>query len=211
MPRMHQQLQVSVTRVATGLAIAVLLAIGFALLIHFNGGDARPIAEPALCLGVGALLSMILPTLVNIRGWQPPWRRPLRTYWAKTKSVLLMPRRLQFSVRSGLIYLTVFCCWLGFCVDRVHRLRYAAAAIVLAGGRVSYQSREPFVRVRSVGIARQTGRWDDQSIRRLVPHIRVLEPRRIVVGTLASEAMLHEIQAEFPNVELYFMHPRSGG
>ena len=208
---MHGQLQFSLTRVVAGLAMAVFLAVGFALLIHFNGGDVRPIVEPALCLGAGAMLSMLLPSFLNTRLWQRPLSHPLRTYWARLKAVLFTPRRLQFSVRSGPIYLTVFCCWLGYCVDRVHRVRHAAAVIVQAGGRVSYQSREPFVRVRAVGIARQPGRWDNESIRRLLPHIRALQPRRIVVGSLASEVMLDEIEAQFPNVELYFMHPRSSG
>lgn len=198
-----QYLQFSLTRVATGLVVAIVVSVPCAMLIFFNGGDVRPVVEFAVCLGIGAALSMIVPELIGARRLQVSLRRPLWTYWTKLKSVFFTPRRFQFSVQSGLIYLTVFCCWFGFCVNRLHQVRAAAAEIVKSGGRVSYQSREPFLRVRSVGIARQGGPWDDDTIRRLFPHIRVLNPRRIVVGTLASKTIVTAIKDEFPAVELY--------
>jgi hypothetical protein len=213
MPPMHRHLQFSLKRVLCCLAIAVLTSIACAAAIHANGGNVRPIVELAACLGVGAVLSIVVPELLQAPQQAERLQRPRWTYWAKVKSVLFTPRRLQFSVRSGLIYLTVICCWLGYCVDRLHRFRHAAAAIVQSGGRVSYESREPFVRVRTVGIARQGGPWDDDAIRRLLPHIHVLDPRRIVVGNLASETVIAEIEAEFPNVELLANRRsrRSGG
>jgi hypothetical protein len=184
---MQRHLQFSLTRVLAGLAIAVVVSIACAVVIHLSGNNARPVVELAGCLGLGAALSMAVPQLLHARPWHRSWRRPLRAYWAKAKAALFVPRRLQFSVQSGLIYLTVLCLWLGYCVDRLHRLRDAADVISRAGGRVAYDSREPFVRVRSVGIARRGGPWDDGTIRRLLPHIRALNPRRIVVGGMASE------------------------
>jgi hypothetical protein len=204
-----QHVQFSLTRVGIGLVIAVVVSLPCAMLIFFNGGDVRPVVEFAVCLGIGAALSMVVPELLRAWRRQTSLRRPLRTYWTTAKSVLFTPRRFQFSVQSGLIYLTVVCCWLGFCVDRLHQTRAAAAEIVKSGGRVSYQSREPFLRVRAVSIARQGGPWDDDAIRRLFPHIHVLNPRRIVVGTLASKTIVADIEAEFPAVEVFF-HGRGG-
>jgi hypothetical protein len=198
---MHRHLQFSLTRVFASLAIAVLVSVSCVATIHFSGGNVRPIIEFAACLGVGGALSMTVPRLWQARG-RPTWNRPFRSCWAQTKTALFAPRRLQFSVQSGLIYLTVLCFWLGYCVDRLHRYRSAADAIVRAGGRISYESREPFIRVRTVGIARRGGPWDDDTIRRLLPHIRALEPRRIVVGSLASQAIVDQIETEFPTVEL---------
>ena len=206
---MHRHLQFSLTRVVAGLVIALLVSVACVAMIHFNDGNVRPIVEFTLCLGTGGALSLTLPQLWRARGREVS-RRPYRWYLAQARAALFARRRLQFSVQSGLIYLTVLCCWLGYCVDRVHRYRRAADAVVRAGGRVSYESREPFVRVRTVGIARRDGPWDDDTIRRLLPHIRVLQPRRIVIGSLASPTIVTQIEAEFPAVELVFHHTRPG-
>jgi hypothetical protein len=206
---MHRHLQFSLTRVVASLAIAVFVSVSCVAMIHFNGGNVRPIIEFAVCLGIAGALSMTVPPLWRARG-RGAMRRPFRAYLAQARATLFAPRRLQFSVQSGLIYLTVLCFWLGYCVDRLHRYRSAAEAIVRAGGRISYESREPFIRVRTVGIARRGGPWDDETIRGLIPHIRALEPRRIVVGSLASQASVAQITAEFPGVELV-IRARPGG
>jgi hypothetical protein len=204
---MRRHLQFSLTRVFVCLTIAALVSVARVATIHFNGGNGRPIVELAVCLGIGGALSLILPPLWRGRGVS---RHSFRSYLAQARAALFAPRRLQFSVQSGLIYLTVLCCWLGYCVDRLHRYHSAADAIVRAGGRVSYESREPFIRVRTVGIARGGGPWDDETVRRLLPHIRVLEPRRIMVGSLASPTIIAQIEAEFPAVELVLHRTRRG-
>jgi hypothetical protein len=198
---MYRHLQFSLTRLLAYLAIGVLVSVACVAAIHVSGGNVRPIIEFGVCLGIGGALSMTVPPLWQARG-RGLLRRPVRSYLAQARAALFAPRRLQFSVQSGLIYLTVLCVWLGYCVDRLHRYRSAADVIVRAGGRVSYESREPFMRVRTVGIARRGGPWDDDTIRGLLPHIHALEPRRIVVGSLASQAMVAQIEAEFPAVEL---------
>ena len=213
-PGMHRQLAISPTRVLAGLAIAVVISVACAVAIHLGGGNVQPVVELGLCLGTATALSMTVPHLLG--AWKTTMlgsllRRPIRAHLATIRAVLFEPRRLQFSVQAGLIYLTVVCIWLGFCVNRVHRLRDAAQAIEQAGGRVVYDSTEPFIKVRTVAIARRGAPWDDATIRRLLPHIRSLKPRRIVVGSMASEAIVAEIESAFPTAEIRSNRGRESG
>lgn len=53
------------------------------------------------------------------------WRRPRRRFW-------------QFSLRTLLLFVTVFCIWFGWLSQRAHRQSRAVAAIEAAGGDVHY-------------------------------------------------------------------------
>ena len=202
---MNRPLPFSLTRVVVGLAIAVVTAVACAAVIHISGGKVWPLVELAVCIGVGAALSMAAPHLflaMNVRRLKTLVRRPLRIHVAAAKNVLLTPRRLQFSVQAGLIYLTVFCLWLGIMVDRTHRAEVATRAIEQAGGRVVYDFPRIFGDVRTVAIARRDAPSDDATLLGLVPHIRSLRPRRIVIGSQASSTVVAEIKEAFPKAEV---------
>ena len=210
---MHAFLRFSPWRVACSLAIALVVAVPCALAIFYDRGSARPLIELPIALAAGAVVSMVAPQMLKASrrdAWGAFVRRPLKSHFSAVLQTLLAPRRLQFSVRAGLIYLTAVCLWLGLAVNRIHTVRSAARTIELAGGRVSYASPGLFRTVRNVGIARRGGPWDDATIRRLIPAIRTLNPRRIVVGALASEEIVAELEAAFPSTEVSRTGPPRG-
>ncbi|HET6883085.1 MAG TPA: hypothetical protein VFI31_23150 [Pirellulales bacterium] len=191
-------------RVLVSLTVALIVALAASTGIQSGFLSLRPLVELALCAVVAATLSLTVPYLRP--GGFLPWkglpRLQLRRFLTATRDALLVPRRLQFSVRAALIYLAVFCCWLGAKADRAHRCQASAAAIESAGGRVIYQSSMVFAEIRAVSIARRDAPADDATLLALFRHIRTLRPRRIVVGGRASAKVVAELQASFPESEV---------
>lgn len=206
---MYEYVRFSPWRVACCLAIAAAVAVPCALAIYFDRGSVWPLVELPFFLAAGAVLSMAVPQVAKASAWGAVARRPVKSHLSAAIKVLVTPRRFQFSVRAGLIYLTAVCLWLGLSVNRIHTLRTAARLIEQTGGRVSYDSPGFFRSVRSVGLARRDGPWDDATIRRLIPAIRTLNPRRIVIGSLASEEIVADIELAFPTTEVARMASRA--
>lgn len=202
---MYHRLPLSPTRVLCSLAISVVIAVACVAVIHVAGGNLRPLVELFCFAAIGGVLAMLTPHLPSVihANWlaslEPhSWKMHLK----HARELLLAPRRLQFSVQVGLVYLSVFCLWLGVNVNRGHRCEVAARAIERAGGRVSSDSPRMLGQVRSVSIARRDAPFDDVTLLGLIPHIHALQPRRIVIGSRASSTVIATMQAEFPTIDV---------
>lgn len=192
-------------RVLGGLGVALVIAAACTAGIHVSGGRVRPLVELVLWCATAAAFALAAPHLraaMNSRRLRLLARRPLKTHLTTAKNLLLAPRRLQFSVQAGLIYLSVICLWLSLGVNRMHRLEVAARAVEQAGGRVAYDSPRIFGDVRAVSLARRSAPADDATLLGLIPHIRSLGPRRIVIGSRASSTVVSQFEAAFPATEV---------
>ncbi|HVX16356.1 MAG TPA: hypothetical protein VHC22_34540 [Pirellulales bacterium] len=202
---MYHRLPLSPTRVLCWLAISSVIAVATVALIHVAGGNLRPLVELFCCAALGGVLSLLVPHLSS--AINPDWlaslgRHSWKMHLKNVGELLLAPRRLQFSVQAGLVYLTVFCLWLGVNVNRGHRCEVAARAVEQAGGRVFFDSPRMLGQVRAVSIARRDGPSDDTTLLGLIPQIHTLRPRRIVVGNKASSTVIAAIQAAFPATDV---------
>lgn len=204
-PCMYRHLPFSPIRVLGSVIVAFVIASACTAGIHFSGGKVWPLVELAVCCATAAALALSAPhfgAALKSRRLKHLVRRPLKSHLTTAKDLLLTPRRLQFSVQAGLIYLSVLCLWLGFSVNRMHRLEMAAKVIEQAGGRVTYDSPRMFGEVRAVFIARRSAPADDATLLGLIPHVRALRPRRIIIGSRASATVVGQFEAAFPSAEI---------
>lgn len=202
---MYRRVPFSPIRVLVGLTMALVIAAACTAGIHFSGGRMRPLIEVAVWCGIAGALALAAPHLrvaLNSNRLKLLVRRPFKGHLMTARHLLLAPRRLQFSVQTGLIFLSVICLWLSLCVNRVHRVEAAARAIEQVGGRVAYDSPRIFGEVRAVSIARRSAPADDATLLGLIPHIRSLRPRRIVIGSRASSTVVAQFEAAFPSAEV---------
>jgi hypothetical protein len=202
---MNRRLPFSPLRLLSGVIIAFVIAAACTSGIHFLGGGVRPLVELVVCCGMAAVVALAAPHLdvvVNPRRLRRLLRRPFKSHLTTARDLLFVPRRLQFSVQAGLIYLSVLCLWLSLSVNRMHRQEVATRAIEEAGGRVAYDSLRIFGDVRAVSIARRSAPADDATLLGLIPHIRSLRPRRIVIGSQASSSVVAQFEASFPSADI---------